>query len=238
MMGLPTSSNPLKNGRSAKNSRPLTAGVVLVLVAAALMAGLLGARSCGAETTSLPDETLASLPDESLPTVLGDPLTTTPDATSGGPTATAPAGAGDHEGVVPQSAVEATLLDVIDGDTIRVRMADGSEEKVRYIGIDAPEVAHPDSAGEYLGDEATAHNEELLAAGPLYLETDVDPWDDFGRMLAYVWAGDDFINERMVADGYARAHNYPPNLTRQEQLWDAHDAAREAGIGIWGESRE
>lgn len=133
---------------------------------------------------------------------------------------------------------EFTLLQVIDGDTIRVRMSEGSVEKVRYIGIDAPEVAHGDSAGEYLGAEATAHNARLLESGPLRLETDVDEWDDFGRLLAYVWAGDVFVNERMVEDGYARAHDYPPNLARQDRLWDAHDMAREAGIGIWGSSGE
>jgi micrococcal nuclease len=133
----------------------------------------------------------------------------------------------------PDAGVAVDLLQVIDGDTIRVRMPDGSEERVRYIGIDAPEVAHSDSAGEYLGEEATAHNKELLAAGALRLETDVEERDDYGRLLAYVWAGEVFINERMVRDGYARARNYPPNLARQDELWKAHDQAREAGIGIW-----
>lgn len=131
-----------------------------------------------------------------------------------------------------------TLMEVVDGDTIRVRMPDDREEKVRYIGIDAPEIAHEDSQGEYLGGAATSHNAELLASGALRLATDVDERDDFGRLLAYVWAGEVFVNQRMVLDGYARAHNYPPNLTRQEQLWAAHDQARAAGIGIWsGEGR-
>ena len=57
--------------------------------------------------------------------------------------------------------------------------------------------------------------------------------DEFGRLLAYVWAGEVFVNERMVLDGYAWAHNYPPNLARQDQLWEAHDRAREAGVGVW-----
>ena len=216
-------------GRPTKNSRSLAAGFVVVLIAAALVVGLLGTRSCGSESAVPSGET--------LPTLLGEPLTTGPDPVSGPDVASGSSAPGPTAPAGPD-VVEATLLDVIDGDTIRVRMADGSREKVRYIGIDAPEVAHPDSPGEYLGDEATAHNAGLLASGPLYLQTDVDPWDDFGRMLAYVWAGDVFINERMVADGYARAHNYPPNLTRQDRLWDAHDAARAAGIGIWGEPRE
>ncbi|MBN1320360.1 MAG: thermonuclease family protein [Thermoleophilia bacterium] len=161
--------------------------------------------------------------------------------TVGAPPGTAPTEtAAPADGVTPDDrpgagAIEAVIVHVIDGDTIRVRMASGAVEKVRYIGIDAPEVAHSESPGEYLGAEATAHNAKLLQSGPLRLKTDLDEWDDFGRLLAYVWAGDIFVNERMVLDGYARAHNYPPNLAQQDRLWEAHDKARAAGIGIWGQ---
>lgn len=218
------------------NRRSLSAGLVVLLLIAALVAVLLGARSCGQEGAQpAAEQTLPTVLGEP-PTVLGEPLSSAP----GGQLTVATEDPLDiiYPGVTaPASAEDAELIQVIDGDTIRVRMADGSEEKVRYIGIDAPEIAHPDSAGEYLGDEATARNAELLALGPLRLQTDVDERDDFGRLLAYVWAGGVFVNEMMVADGYARARNYPPNLTRQEDLWYAHDAAREAGIGIWGEPR-
>lgn len=143
------------------------------------------------------------------------------------------AGVGTPVTEITLTSVAATLLQVIDGDTIRVRMSGGREEKVRYIGIDAPELAHADAPGEYLGEEATAHNAALLTSGPLRLQTDVDERDDFGRLLAYVWAGEVFVNERMVRDGYARARDYPPNLALQDRLWEAQDEAREAGIGIW-----
>lgn len=202
----------------ARHGRTLGPSLVAILLLAALAAGLSGARSCA------PDE--AAPTQTTLVTLLGEALTSVPDTAASATPATA------------VSATPATLLRVVDGDTIWVVMADGREEKVRYIGIDAPEVAHGGSAGEYLGEEASFHNERLLASGALHLETDADERDDFGRLLAYVWAGDVFVNERMVADGYARARNYPPNLSRQEELWAAHDAAREAGVGIWGESGE
>jgi micrococcal nuclease len=131
-----------------------------------------------------------------------------------------------------------TLVEVVDGDTIWVRMPDGHREKVRYIGMDAPEVAQDDSRGEYLGEEATLHNTQLLEGGALRLETDVDQRDGYGRLLAYVWAGEVFVNERMVLDGYAWAHNYAPNLSRQDQLWEAHDRARAAGVGVWTVTEE
>ncbi len=107
-----------------------------------------------------------------------------------------------------------TLLEVVDGDTIWVRMADGTEEKVRYIGIDCPELPHEDTRGEYLGPEAKARNAELLRSGPLRLQTDVEERDEYGRLLAYVWASGVFVNERLVLEGYAWAHNYPPNLAQ------------------------
>lgn len=137
-------------------------------------------------------------------------------------------------GTVAPGRVEVELVKVVDGDTIWVRMSDGSEERVRYIGIDAPEIAHADAPAEYMGEEASIHNAELLASGPLHVEVDMDERDDFGRLLAYVWAGEVLVNERLVRDGYARAHGYPPNLARQSQLREAQRKARAEGLGLWG----
>ncbi len=131
------------------------------------------------------------------------------------------------------AAIEARVVRVVDGDTIWVEMPDGSEEKVRYIGIDAPEVARDGAAGGYLGDEATAHNSLLVSSGRVRLETDVDERDDFGRLLAYVWSDGIFVNLQMVRDGYARAHDYPPNLAHQDQLRQAGTEARNAKRGVW-----
>lgn len=194
--------------------RPLLRGVAQGLVVAVTSLGLALAAgcACGPATQAPPQDTGA--------TVIGNPAVTEPNDTAPGDAAAA-------------SRTEVVLLRVVDGDTIWVRMADGSEEKVRYIGIDAPEIAHNDSPGEYLGDEATSHNAELLGSGPLSLELDVEERDDFGRLLAYVWAGDVFINERLVLDGYARAHSYPPNLSRQPQLQEAQRKAYQAGVGLW-----
>lgn len=127
----------------------------------------------------------------------------------------------------------AILVRVVDGDTIWVRLDDGTEEKVRYIGLDAPEVAQDGQLGEHLGEEAARQNAALLAEGPLRLTTDVEERDRHGRLLAYVWAGDVLVNERLIRDGYAWARRYPPNLTLQERLQRAERVAREAGVGLW-----
>ncbi len=133
----------------------------------------------------------------------------------------------------PPSRIEVSLLRVVDGDTIWVRMPDGTEEKVRYIGIDAPEVAHEGTRAEYLGEEASARNARLLGSDRVSLELDVEERDPYGRLLAYVWAGEVFVNERLVLDGYAQAHDYPPNLSRQPQLREAERKAKAAQVGLW-----
>ena len=153
----------------------------------------------------------------------------------GGEPATQPPSQGS--GTVAPGRDKVELVKVVDGDTIWVRMPDGSKERVRYIGIDTPEIAHTDAPAEYMGEEASIRNAELLALGPLYLELDVDERDDFGRLLAYVWAGEVFVNERLVRDGYARAQDYPPNLARQSQLREAQREARAGGLGLWAPAR-
>ncbi len=136
-------------------------------------------------------------------------------------------------GAPPASSIQVTLVRVVDGDTIWVRMPDGKEEKVRYIGIDAPEVANGATGAEYLGDQATARNARLLGSGSLELELDAEERDPYGRLLAYVWAGGLLVNEELVLEGYARARDYPPNLSRQPQLRAAERSARAAQVGLW-----
>ena len=75
-----------------------------------------------------------------------DPSQGTGATTIGAPVSSEPGGTS------PASTIEVSLLRVVDGDTIWVRMPDGTEEKVRYIGIDAPEVASGATGAEYLGE--------------------------------------------------------------------------------------
>ncbi len=102
---------------------------------------------------------------------------------------------------------------MIDGDTIRARVA-GVEERVRYIGIDTPE------RDQRCFVEATRLNERLLRRGRLRLEFDAERRDRFGRLLAYVYAGDTFVNLRLVQRGLADPLSIPPN-DRHARLFGA-----------------
>jgi micrococcal nuclease len=142
-------------------------------------------------------------------------------------------------GAVPSpraGAGEGTVVRVIDGDTLVVRLATG-DEHVRLIGIDTPETKRPGTPVECFGAEASAHLAELLPEGSaVHLERDVDERDRYGRLLAYAHrASDDlFVNGAMVADGFAAAYTVAPNVARTTELTDAARSARATGLGLWG----
>ena len=136
--------------------------------------------------------------------------------------------------VVPASAgaLEGRVVRIVDGDTIHVRV--GSRvEKVRYIGVDTPEVHHPAKGEQPGGREATAVNRALVEARTVRLETDVQTHDRHGRLLAYVWVGETMVNAELVRRGYAQVLTVPPNVRHQPLFSLLQREAREAGRGLW-----
>jgi micrococcal nuclease len=95
--------------------------------------------------------------------------------------------------------------------------------------VDTPE---PD-AGECFSGEATAANERLLAGRQVRLVLDAEERDRYGRLLAYVYAGDVFVNARLLREGFAEPIVVRPNdrfAVRFAAL--ARDARRERR-GLW-----
>jgi len=126
-------------------------------------------------------------------------------------------------------ASRATIARVIDGDT--VELEDGS--RLRYIGIDAPEVS---STGreECLAEAATAANVSLVEGKEVAVKTDVSDKDRYGRSLRYVYAGELFVNATLVEQGLARAYPYPPDTKFQREFARAETRARAGRLGMWG----
>jgi micrococcal nuclease len=130
----------------------------------------------------------------------------------------------------------ATVVEVIDGDTIDVRMGDRTE-RVRLLGIDTPESVDPDRPVECHGPEASALTSGLLPVGTaVALERDEEARDHFGRLLAYVFRLDDglFVNEAIVAAGEAELLSIAPNQAYADRLATAAAGARDRGDGLWG----
>ena len=131
-----------------------------------------------------------------------------------------------------QRHVDADVVRVVDGDTIRVRIAD-RVERVRYIGVNTPELHHPRRGVEPGAREAADVNHELVSGKHVRLEFDVRERDRHGRLLAYVWIGDVMVNAELVRRGYAQVMTVPPNVRHRSLFLGLERAAREGGRGLW-----
>jgi len=126
----------------------------------------------------------------------------------------------------------ATCIEVIDGDTIKVEI-DGKTYKVRYIGIDTPELHHPNKPVEEYAQEAYEFNKSLVDGKELKLVKDVSETDKYDRLLRYVYVGDLFVNAELVEKGYANASPYPPDVAYEDEFRELETQARNAQIGLW-----
>jgi micrococcal nuclease len=143
-------------------------------------------------------------------------------------------GGGGPGGDEPRDGIVVPVADVVDGDTIEV-LIDGREEDVRYIGVDTPESVKPGSPVECFGPEASEYNERLVGSRQVRLDFGPERRDDYGRLLAYVYLGDRFVNAALVRGGYATTLTIAPN-DRFAPLFDRlEQEAGNAGRGLWGE---
>ena len=119
---------------------------------------------------------------------------------------------------------ETTLVTrVIDGDTIEVE----GGRRVRYIGIDTPEIT------DCFGVTAKDKNSDLVAGKPVRLVSDISDKDAYGRLLRYVYAGDIFVNDTLVRQGFAAAEPIKPDIQYASQFLTAQNEAKQEHRGIW-----
>ncbi|HVO85253.1 MAG TPA: thermonuclease family protein [Syntrophobacteria bacterium] len=137
-----------------------------------------------------------------------------------------------YEGALPAWAAPtwARVQSVTDGDTI---VLEGGR-RVRYLGIDAPEVAHEGTAGDPLGDEAARYNRKLVSGGWARLEFEREREDDYGRLLAYVFLEDGtLVNRELVRQGLAYLYAKQRPLRYWDRLLDAQRQAMKEQRGLW-----
>lgn len=140
----------------------------------------------------------------------------------------------------------ATVIYVVDGDTVQVNMAGSGEERLRFIGVDTPEFTR--GKNDPYGKEASDYTKSKLEGQQIWLELDVGERDQYGRMLAYVWLEkpvsftDDEIrakmfNAKLLLEGYAQIMTVPPNVKYAEQFRLFQHEARNANKGLWSLAR-
>ena len=109
---------------------------------------------------------------------------------------------------------------VIDGDTV---VAEG--DSIRLIGIDT------DERGQPCYSEAKKRMEELALNKEAVLERESENKDQYGRLLRYIFIGNENINLKMVKEGLAVARFYPENIKYKDEIVAAEKEARAAVIG-------
>lgn len=131
--------------------------------------------------------------------------------------------------------IPATVVRVIDGDTLIVKLENGVEERVRLLLVDTPETVHPNKPEQPFGREASNFAKEMMPEGSqVHIELDVGERDKYGRLLAYIWIDNKMLNEMLLQKGLARvAYVYAPNTKYVDQFYEIQKEAQQKGIGIW-----
>lgn len=142
--------------------------------------------------------------------------------------------------------VEAVVTSVSDGDTVHANLS-GREEHVRMIGVNCPEVTHPELGieEEPYGREAKAYTEKQLLDRKVWPGLDVQDHDRYGRLLAYVRleppssgsedeARAKMVNARLLLEGYAQVMTVLPSVKYSGLFVKFQREAREQGKGLWG----
>jgi len=118
---------------------------------------------------------------------------------------------------------EGFVIRIIDGDTVELN----NSEKVRLLGINTPE------KGEPLYAEAKKRLEQLVLNETVYMEKDKENEDKYGRLLRYVYLGDEMVNLRMIEEGYATVYVIKPNDAYKKVFEEAEEVARISRKGFW-----
>jgi len=148
----------------------------------------------------------------------------------------------------PSDGTQVTVVRVIDGDTMDVEYANGSNERVRLLGVDTPEThtgvspeeweGIPDSeAGRQClqtwGDRASQYATQELAGKTVTLA--IDPESDvrggYGRLLGYLVYNGSSFNYRLLDTGYARM--YDSQFSRRDEYAALEQSAMAREAGAW-----
>lgn len=138
---------------------------------------------------------------------------------------------------VPAEAFQATVVRIVDGDTIIARTAPGgSKLRVRVVGIDTPESVKPGEGVACYGHQASTFTGRLIPAGTtIKAAYEVDQHDKYGRELWDIWLPDGrSLESIMAASGVARIDPFPPNIQHADVIAAASVMAQRARRGLWG----
>lgn len=125
--------------------------------------------------------------------------------------------------VSPQNDTDTVITKVIDGDTIITKEG----KRIRYIGMNAPEVGQP------FASEAALLNKQLVLGKKVRVVFDSQKQDRYGRVLGYIFSGKLLVNEEIVRKGLAFSEPIVPNMRYQKEILQAEQLAKSRCTGVW-----
>lgn len=133
--------------------------------------------------------------------------------------------------------IDAKVVRVVDGDTMKVSFTDNGkvkEETIRLLLVDTPESVDPEKPVQPFALDASNYAKTMLTGKDVQLELDVSERDKYGRLLCYLYIGDRMFNELLLENGYARvAYIYPPNVKYVDQFREIQKTAQQKALNIW-----
>ncbi len=141
---------------------------------------------------------------------------------------------GCGQGPFSSSGSQYLVRKVIDGDTVELN----NGMRARYLGVDTPEIRYRKDnkwvyAPDLYAEEAKEFNRKLVEGRVVRLEFDVTRQDKYKRSLVYCFAGDIFINAKLLEEGYALLYASSPNVKYMELFISAQNKARRESRGLW-----
>jgi len=121
------------------------------------------------------------------------------------------------------------VVRIIDGDTFEIN----GGIKVRLIGIDTPEMKNQNKTIDCFAQESKRKLETMIGGKEVVLVKDISETDKYGRLLRYVYLGNEMVNDTLVKEGYARISTFPPDVKFKDQFLADERQAREANFGLW-----
>jgi micrococcal nuclease len=123
---------------------------------------------------------------------------------------------------------------IINGDTVQL----DTGEIVKYIGIETPELNVKEGGSEFFAKQASRYNQKLVLLKKVRLEFDKEKKDKEGKMLAYVFVKNLFVNAELIKLGYARTNIVPPNDKYKNMFLDYEKKAKQSEKGLWQETKK
>ncbi len=154
------------------------------------------------------------------------------EASPASTTAASPRTARESPLPLPEPGLLLRVERVIDGDTIDL----ATGERVRVLGIDAPERRDPDGGVRLMAEEAKQRLTALASgqAVRVVVATPESPRDRYGRLLAHVEVpglAEPDVGAVLLAEGLAVP--YPAAHPRAAHYRSLAERARHEGVGLW-----